>query len=58
MDLTDEERQLVASGAMKLPEEETSDWDKFWDEFFAKTGPNLSQEEAIKAVLDEREESW
>ncbi|HZL66747.1 MAG TPA: hypothetical protein VFC29_05380 [Candidatus Limnocylindrales bacterium] len=58
MDLTEEERLLVVSGAMKMPEEETSDWDKFWDEFFAKPGPNLSQEEAIKAVLDEREESW
>jgi prevent-host-death family protein len=56
--ISDEERRLVAAGVLKLPEEEVKDWIKFWDEFFAKPGPNLSQEEAIKAVLEEREESW
>lgn len=55
---SDEERRLVAAGVLKLPEEEVKDWNKFWDEFFAMPGPNLSQEEAIKAVLEEREESW
>jgi len=56
MDLTEEERQLVASGLLKLPEKEVKDWNKFWDESLALPGPNLSQEEAIKAVLEEREE--
>ncbi len=56
--ISEEERRQVAAGILKLPEEEVEDWNKFWDEFFAKPGPNLSQEEAIKAVLNEREESW
>lgn len=55
--ISEQELRLVASGVLKLPEEEVKDWNKFWDEFFAIPGPNLSQEEMIKAVLDEREES-
>ncbi len=58
MDSTDDERQFIASVLLKLPEEEVKDWNKFWDDFFTLPGANLSQEEAIKAVLDEREESW
>jgi prevent-host-death family protein len=56
--ISEEERQLVAAGVLKLPEKEVKNWKKFWDDFFARPGANLSQEEAIKAVLDEREESW
>ena len=53
MNLTEEERQLVASGAMKLPEEGTMNW----EEFRAMPSANLSEEDAMKAVLQEREES-
>jgi prevent-host-death family protein len=52
---SEEERRLVAAGVLRLPEKEVKDWNKFWDEFFALPGPNLSQEEAMKAVLEERE---
>lgn len=55
-DLSEEERQLVASGALRLPDEETANWDQFWDEFWALPSANLSEEAAMRAVLEEREE--
>ena len=55
-DLSEEERQLVAGGALKLPEEEPTNWDEFWDEFWALPSANLSEEEAMRAVLEERAE--
>lgn len=51
-EISENERQLVASGAMKLPERGRTDWDKFW----AMPSANLSEEAAIRAVLEEREE--
>src|SRR5271165_7176219 len=54
--LSDEERQLAASGVLKLPEKETTKWDKFWDEFWALPSANLSEEAAMRAVLEERAE--
>src|SRR3954447_21083092 len=55
---SDDERQLVASGALKMPEQETANWDEFWDEFFALPGASVSQGAIIQAVVDEREEGW
>jgi prevent-host-death family protein len=55
-DLGDEERQLVAAGVLKLPKRQVRNWDKFWDDFWAVPGTNLSEKEAMQAVLDEREE--
>ena len=54
--ISEGERRLVAAGILKLPKKEVKKRKKFWDEFFAKPGPNLSQEDAMKAVLEEREE--
>jgi prevent-host-death family protein len=54
--ISEGERRLVAVGILKLPKKEVKKRKKFWDEFFAKPGPNLSQEDAMKAVLEEREE--
>lgn len=49
-DLTIEgEAELVASGAMKLPEEEMD-----WDRFFAQPAGNVSREVAIKAAIEGR----
>ena len=56
--LSPEERQLVASGVLKIPEKGTTDWDEFWDEFFALPSASLSQERAIRTVIEEREEGW
>jgi prevent-host-death family protein len=56
--LSDSERRLVASGALKLPEEETPNWDEFWDEYFARPGAKISQEALIRAVIEEREKGW
>jgi prevent-host-death family protein len=55
---SDDERQLVASGALKMPAEETANWGEFWDEFFALPGAGLKQNAIIQAVVDEREEGW
>lgn len=45
------DRRLVASGLMKPPKR-AIDWKKFW----SMPGPNLSDEQARRAILDEREE--
>ncbi len=47
--LSDEEAQLVASGAMTLPVQEM-DWELFW----SRPKANISQEDAVQAVLDSR----
>jgi len=54
--LEEEERQLVAAGVLKSPKKTIRDWDKFWDAFWAIPGANLTEQEAMQAVLDEREE--
>ena len=54
--ISEEERQLVAAGVLKLPAKKIKNRKKFWDNFFAMPAPNLGQE-AIQAILEEREES-
>ena len=49
--VSDEERELVASGAMKLPKNRIN-WKKFWQ----MPAPNLGADEALRAILEEREE--
>jgi len=56
--LSETERRLVASGALKLPEEETPDWDQFLNEYFSRPGPKISQDLLVRAVIKEREEGW
>jgi prevent-host-death family protein len=56
-DISEEERRLVAAGILKLPEKPVKNRKKFWDNFFAVPGPNRSREEALRAILEEREES-
>jgi antitoxin (DNA-binding transcriptional repressor) of toxin-antitoxin stability system len=50
-DFTAEEAQLVASGAMKLPEQEM-DWDMFW----SRPKANVQHDIAVQAVLDSRDD--
>lgn len=49
--VSEEEQQLVASGAMKLAEVEM-DWSAFW----ASPSGKLSKKAAIQSVLDDRAE--
>jgi prevent-host-death family protein len=56
--LSESERRLVASGALKLPEEPAPNWDEFCDEFFARPGAKIDQQALIQAVIQEREEGW
>jgi len=56
-DISEEERRLVAGGILKLPEKPVKNRKKFWDNFFAMPGPNLGARRALRAVLEEREES-
>jgi prevent-host-death family protein len=58
IELSDQERQLVAAGVLKLPEENTTDWDEFWEEFWALPSADLDMKTAMRAVLEEREEGW
>jgi antitoxin (DNA-binding transcriptional repressor) of toxin-antitoxin stability system len=50
--ISQDERRLVASGIMKLPIKGRINWEKFW----AMPSPDLSEEAAVRAVLEEREE--
>jgi prevent-host-death family protein len=45
----DHESQLVASGALKMPEEEMD-----WNQFFLAPAGNVSPEIAVRAALDSR----
>ncbi len=45
----DREAELVASGAMKMPEQEMD-----WDQFFAIDAGNVPLEAAVKAAIDSR----
>ena len=49
--LSESDCRLVASGLMKPPTH-AIDWKKFW----AMPGPNLSEEQARRAILEERED--
>ncbi len=48
-DLSEHERQMVASGAMKLPQQEM-DWKAFW----ALPRPKVSHKRAVEAALESR----
>ena len=50
--LAEGDRQLVATGLMKLSTGGPINWKKFW----AMPSANLSEEEARRAILEEREE--
>ena len=52
----EEERQLVATGVLKPPRKSIRNWNKFWQDFWAIPGANLTEKDAMQAVLDEREE--
>ena len=45
----DQEAQLVASGAMKMPEEEMN-----WDEFFRLPAGNVPHQLAVEAAIESR----
>jgi antitoxin (DNA-binding transcriptional repressor) of toxin-antitoxin stability system len=45
----EQEAQLVASGAMKMPEEEMD-----WELFFGERTGNVSHEAAVQAAIDSR----
>jgi hypothetical protein len=45
----EQEAQLVASGAMKVPEEEMD-----WELFFGERTGNVSHEAAVQAAIDSR----
>jgi antitoxin (DNA-binding transcriptional repressor) of toxin-antitoxin stability system len=45
----DQEAQLVASGALKMPEEEID-----WSQFFLAPAGNVSQEIAVEVAIDSR----
>ena len=47
----DEEKQLVASGAMKLPEKAPD-----WDTFFASPKANVEHRAAVRAAIESRGE--
>jgi antitoxin (DNA-binding transcriptional repressor) of toxin-antitoxin stability system len=47
--LSDEEAQLVASGAMTVPEQEI-DWELFW----SRPKANVPHDVAVQAVIDSR----
>ncbi len=50
---SEDEQQLVASGALRLATEEI-DWEEFW----SLPGTNIPRKTAIQAVLDERAEEY
>jgi prevent-host-death family protein len=45
----DQEAQLVASGALKMPEDEID-----WNQFFLSAAGNVSRKRAVEAVIDSR----
>ncbi len=45
----EQEAQLVASGALKMPEQEMD-----WDQFFLSRAGNVSREIAVEAAIDSR----
>jgi antitoxin (DNA-binding transcriptional repressor) of toxin-antitoxin stability system len=46
------DRRLIAAGLMKPPAHGPVDWKKFW----SMPGPNLTEEQSRRAILEEREE--
>jgi antitoxin (DNA-binding transcriptional repressor) of toxin-antitoxin stability system len=50
--VSESDRRLIAAGAMKPPARGSVDWKKFW----SMPGPDLGEQEARRAILEEREE--
>jgi prevent-host-death family protein len=55
-DMPDDERELVAAGVLKLPRARSASSEKFWKDFWASPSADLSEEDAMRAILDERAE--
>jgi len=54
--IEEQQRILVAEGKLRLPKNPPQDREKWLEEFFAMPGPDLDDEVAKRAVLEEREE--
>lgn len=54
----EQERILIATGAMRPAKNPPQDGDKFWEKFWEMPAPRVSKNIAIQALLDEREEGW
>jgi len=56
--IEEQERILVAAGILRLPKNPPKDREKWLEEFLAMPGPDLDDETAKRAILEEREEGW
>ena len=56
--IEEQERILIATGAMSPAKNPAADRNKFIKEFLAKPRPKVPGRAAIQALLDEREEGW
>ncbi len=56
--IEEQQRILVAEGKLRLPKNPPEDREEWLKEFFAMPGPDLDDEAAKRAVLEEREEGW
>lgn len=54
----EQEQILIARGILRPPKNPPKDRKKWLEEFWAMPGPDLDNEAAKRAVLEEREESW
>lgn len=56
--IEEQERILIATGAMRPAKNPPEDREKFWKEFWEMPAPKVSKDVAIQALLDEREEGY
>jgi prevent-host-death family protein len=56
--IEEQERILVATGKLRPPKNPPKDRKKWLEEFWAMPGPDLDNETAKRAVIEEREEGW
>ena len=56
--IEEQERILIATGAMRPAKNPPEDREKFIKEFLAGPRPRVPGRAAIQAILDEREEGW
>ena len=54
----EQEKLLIARGVLVPPKNPRKDREKWLEEFWAMPGPDLDNEAAKRAVLEEREEGW
>src|ERR1700758_3374511 len=54
--IEEQEKLLIARGILRPPKNPPKDRDKWLEDFFAMPGPDLDDEAAKRAVLEEREE--